>query len=61
MKVYVDAVYVDADCDATGGKRLNLRLLQQRASIVSAYLEDHGIASDRLVAWIRGNAFHRWK
>jgi outer membrane protein OmpA-like peptidoglycan-associated protein len=43
-------VYVDTYCDPTGGKRLNLRLSQQRAAIVSAYLEDHGIASDRLVA-----------
>ncbi len=43
-------VYVDTYCDATGGKRFNLRLSQQRAAIVSAYLEDHGIASDRLIA-----------
>src|SRR5713101_7251571 len=43
-------VYVDTYCDATGGKRLKLRLSQQRAAIVSAYLEDHGIASDRLIA-----------
>jgi outer membrane protein OmpA-like peptidoglycan-associated protein len=43
-------VYVDTYCDPTGGKRLNLRLSQQRAAIVSAYLEDHGIAPDRLVA-----------
>ena len=43
-------VYVDTYCDPTGGKRLNLRLSQQRAAIVSAYLEDHGIASDRLIA-----------
>jgi outer membrane protein OmpA-like peptidoglycan-associated protein len=43
-------VYVDTYCDPTSGKRLNLRLSQQRAAIVSAYLEDHGIASDRLVA-----------
>ena len=43
-------VYVDTYCDPTGGKRLNFRLSQQRAAIVSAYLEDHGIASDRLIA-----------
>ena len=43
-------VYVDTYCDPTGGKRLNLRLSQQRAAIVSAYLEDHGIASHRLIA-----------
>ena len=43
-------VYVDAYCDPTGGKRLNFRLSQQRAAIVSAYLEGHGIASDRLIA-----------
>jgi outer membrane protein OmpA-like peptidoglycan-associated protein len=43
-------VYVDTYCDPTGGKRLNLRLSQQRAAIVTAYLEDHGIASDRLIA-----------
>jgi len=29
-------VYVDAYCDPTGGKRLNLRVSQQRAAIVSA-------------------------
>jgi outer membrane protein OmpA-like peptidoglycan-associated protein len=43
-------VYVDTYCDPTGGTRLNLRLSQQRAAIVIAYLEDHGIASDRLIA-----------
>jgi OmpA-OmpF porin, OOP family len=43
-------VYVDTYCDPTGGRRLNLRLSHQRAAIVSAYLEDHGIASDRLIA-----------
>ena len=43
-------VLVDAYCDPTGGKRLNFRLSQQRAAIVSAYLEGHGIASDRLIA-----------
>lgn len=41
-------VYVDAYCDPTGGKRLNLRLSQLRAATVTAYLEGHGIASDRL-------------
>jgi outer membrane protein OmpA-like peptidoglycan-associated protein len=30
--------------------QLNLRLSQQRAAMVSAYLEDHGIASNRLIA-----------
>ena len=43
-------VYVDTYCDPTGGTQLNLRLSQQRAAMVSAYLEDHGIASDRLIA-----------
>jgi outer membrane protein OmpA-like peptidoglycan-associated protein len=43
-------VYVDTYCDPTGGKRLNRRLSQRRAAIVSAYLEDHGIAPDRLIA-----------
>jgi outer membrane protein OmpA-like peptidoglycan-associated protein len=42
--------YVDTYCDPTGGKRLNFRLSQQRAAIVSAYLEGHGIAADRLIA-----------
>ena len=45
-------VYVDTYCDPTGGTRLNLRLSQQRAAMVSTYLEDHGIASDRLI--VRG-------
>jgi len=43
-------VYVDTYCDPTGGTQLNLRLSQQRAAMVSAYLEDHGIASNRLIA-----------
>jgi len=45
MKVYVETYWVP-----TGGQRLNLRLSQQRAAIVSAYLENHGIAPDRLIA-----------
>jgi outer membrane protein OmpA-like peptidoglycan-associated protein len=32
------------------GKRLNRSLSQQRAAIVAAYLENHGIGSDRLIA-----------
>src|SRR3984893_1866276 len=43
-------VYVDTYCDPAGGTQLNLRLSQQRAAMVSAYLEDRGIASDRLIA-----------
>jgi outer membrane protein OmpA-like peptidoglycan-associated protein len=43
-------VFVDTYCDSTGGTQLNLRLSQQRAAMVSAYLEDHGIASNRLIA-----------
>jgi OmpA-OmpF porin, OOP family len=43
-------VYVDTYCDPAGGVQLNLRLSQQRAAVVSAYLEDHGIASNRLIA-----------
>jgi OOP family OmpA-OmpF porin len=42
-------VYVDSSCDLTGEKQLNLRLSQQRAATVTAYLEKHGIASDRLI------------
>ncbi len=42
-------VYVDAYCDPTGEKQLNLRLSQQRAVVVAAYLENHGIAPDRLI------------
>jgi len=42
--------YVDTYCDPTGGMQLNLRLSQQRATMVAAYLGDHGIASDRLIA-----------
>ncbi len=42
-------VYVDSSCDPTGEEQLNLRLSQQRAVAVTAYLEKHGIASDRLI------------
>jgi len=42
-------VYVDSSCDPTGEKQLTLRLSQQRAAAVTAYLEKHGIASDRLI------------
>ena len=41
-------VYVDAYCDPTGGTQLNLRLSQQRATTVSAYLEDHGMGSRQI-------------
>jgi len=43
------AVYVDAYTDPTGGKETNLRLSQQRAENVKAYLETKGIPSDRLI------------
>ncbi len=42
-------VYVDSSCDPTGKEQLNLRLSQQRAATVTAYLEKHGIESDRLI------------
>jgi outer membrane protein OmpA-like peptidoglycan-associated protein len=42
-------VYVDAFCDPTGAKQSNLRLSQQRAVVVAVYLENHGIAPDRLI------------
>jgi len=40
---------VDSSCDPTGEKQLNLRLSQQRAATVAGYLENHGIASNRLI------------
>ena len=42
-------VDVDGYCDAIGSYRYNLRLSQRRAESVVAYLENKGIASDRLV------------
>jgi outer membrane protein OmpA-like peptidoglycan-associated protein len=42
-------VYVDAYTDPTGGKPANLKISQQRAENVKAYLESQGIASDRLI------------
>ena len=42
-------VYVDSSRDPTGEEQLNLRLSRQRAATVTAYLERHGIASDRLI------------
>ena len=42
-------VYVDSSCDPTGEEQLNLRLSQRRAATVTAYLENHGIASERLI------------
>lgn len=41
--------YVDAFCDPVGGKRLNLRLSEQRAAAVARYLEERGVAPDRLI------------
>ena len=42
-------VYVDAYTDPIGGKEANLRLSQQRAENVKAYLETQGISSDRMI------------
>jgi outer membrane protein OmpA-like peptidoglycan-associated protein len=43
-------VYVDAYCDQANSKIVNLRLAQQRAETVKAYLEAQGISSDRMIA-----------
>ena len=42
-------VYVDSYTDPSGGKEANLRVSQKRAENVKAYLEEQGIASDRLI------------
>ncbi len=42
-------VYVDAYTDPIGGKQANLRVSQQRAENVKAYLETQGISSDRMI------------
>jgi hypothetical protein len=43
-------VYVDAYCDPTGGPKLNQQLSGERAAVVKAYLVQHGVSADRLVA-----------
>jgi outer membrane protein OmpA-like peptidoglycan-associated protein len=43
-------VYVDAYCERTRCKKANLRLAQQRAESVKAYLEAQGIPSERMIA-----------
>jgi outer membrane protein OmpA-like peptidoglycan-associated protein len=43
-------IYVDAYCDATGGKDVNLRLSDERAAAVASYLEQHGIPADHIVS-----------
>lgn len=41
-------VYVDGYCDAIGAVKYNQQLSERRADAVAKYLEDHGIAADRL-------------
>lgn len=41
-------VYVNGYCDAIGTKSYNIKLSRRRAEAVSAYLENRGVASDRL-------------
>jgi outer membrane protein OmpA-like peptidoglycan-associated protein len=43
-------IYVDSYCDATGGKKVNLRLSDERAAAVASYLEQHGIPADHIVS-----------
>ena len=43
-------VYVDTYCDPSGGKKLNMRLSQERGVNMIAYLHSQGIASDRMVS-----------
>ena len=43
-------IYVDSYCDATGGKKVNLQLSDQRATAVASYLEQHGIPADHIVS-----------
>ena len=42
-------VYVDTYCDPSGGKKLNLRLSEERGANMIAYLHSQGIASNRMV------------
>jgi outer membrane protein OmpA-like peptidoglycan-associated protein len=42
-------VDVNGYCDAIGSEQYNMRLSQRRADAVAAYLENKGIAADRLV------------
>jgi outer membrane protein OmpA-like peptidoglycan-associated protein len=43
-------IYVDSYCDATGGKKVNQRLSDERAAAVASYLEQHGIPADHIVS-----------
>jgi len=43
-------IYVDSYCDSTGGKNLNQRLSDERATAVASYLEQHGIPADHIVS-----------
>jgi OmpA-OmpF porin, OOP family len=43
-------VYIDAYCDPTGGRKVNQRLSERRATVVKDYLVKHGVASERLIA-----------
>lgn len=50
LKAHPDVnIDVNGYCDAIGGVEYNLKLSQRRAAAVAAYLEDHGIASSRLI------------
>ena len=42
--------YVDVHCDRRGSEKANLRLAQQRAENVKAYLEAQGVPSERMIA-----------
>jgi outer membrane protein OmpA-like peptidoglycan-associated protein len=43
-------IYVDSYCDATGGKKVNLRLSDERAAAVASYLEQHGVPADHILS-----------
>ena len=42
-------VQVNGYCDSIGTRRYNLKLSDKRANAVAQYLEDHGIAANRLI------------
>jgi outer membrane protein OmpA-like peptidoglycan-associated protein len=43
-------IYVDAYCDPTGGRKLNLQLSEARATAVTSYLESRGVPANHIVA-----------
>lgn len=53
----VTRIYVDGHTDAAGSSRGNLRLSKRRATTVAGFLEEQGVAEERLVVRYHGGAY----